>query len=99
MCAAVARRQPELGGRAEADPEDLLRPDAVRAAAGPHHQGHVRPVDGGPPHHHREGCSRSHSSGGGGLPVMMLQIHDVYPRSEFFHPGSRIQGQKDSGSA
>ncbi len=63
VCAAAARRQPELGGRAEADPQDLLRPDAVRAAPGPHHQGHVRPVDGGPPHHHREGCSRSHSSG------------------------------------
>jgi hypothetical protein len=30
----------------------------------------------------------------GGLPVMMLRIRDVYPRSEFFHPGSRIQGQK-----
>jgi|LakMenE01Jun11ns_1017448.scaffolds.fasta_scaffold6552726_1 hypothetical protein len=41
VCAAVARRQPELGGRAEADPQDLLRPDAVRAPTGPHHQGPV----------------------------------------------------------
>jgi hypothetical protein len=28
----------------------------------------------------------------------MLRIRDVHPGSEFFHPGSRIQGQKDSGS-
>jgi hypothetical protein len=35
----------------------------------------------------------------GGLSVMMLRIRDVFPKSEFFHPGSRIQGQKDSGSA
>ncbi len=25
----------------------------------------------------------------------VLPIRDVYPGSEFFHPGSRIQGQKD----
>ncbi len=36
--------------------------------------------------------------------LMNCQIHrqfwirDVYPGSELFHPGSRIQGQKDSGS-
>jgi hypothetical protein len=30
----------------------------------------------------------------------MFRIRDVYPGSwsEFFHPGYRIQGQKDSGS-
>jgi hypothetical protein len=28
----------------------------------------------------------------------VLWIHDVYPGSEFFHPRSRIQGKKDSGS-
>jgi hypothetical protein len=28
----------------------------------------------------------------------MFRIRDAYPGSEFFHPGSRIQGQKDSGS-
>jgi hypothetical protein len=31
-----------------------------------------------------------------GQPV--LRIRDVYPGSEFFHPRSRIQGPKDSGS-
>jgi hypothetical protein len=30
------------------------------------------------------------------LPV--LRVRDVFPGSEFFHPRSRIQGQKDSGS-
>ncbi len=29
----------------------------------------------------------------------VLRIGDVYPWSEFFHPGSRIQGQKGSESA
>jgi hypothetical protein len=29
----------------------------------------------------------------------MLRIRDVYPGCELFHPGSRIQNQKDSGSA
>jgi hypothetical protein len=29
----------------------------------------------------------------------VLRIRDVYSGSEFFLPGSRIQGQKDSGSA
>ncbi len=28
----------------------------------------------------------------------VLRIRDVYPGSETFHPGSRIQGQKYSGS-
>ncbi len=28
----------------------------------------------------------------------VLRIQDVYPGSEFFHPGSRIRSQKDSGS-
>jgi hypothetical protein len=27
-----------------------------------------------------------------------LRIRNVYPGSEFFHPGSRIPSQKDSGS-
>jgi hypothetical protein len=27
----------------------------------------------------------------------VLRIRDVYPGSEFFHAGPRIQGQKDSG--
>jgi hypothetical protein len=30
--------------------------------------------------------------------MAVLRIRDVYPGSEFFYPGSRIQGQKDSGS-
>ncbi len=30
--------------------------------------------------------------------LAVLQIRDVNPGSEFFHPESRIQGQKDSGS-
>jgi hypothetical protein len=29
---------------------------------------------------------------------MLIPDPDVKPRSEIFHPGSRIQGQKDSGS-
>jgi hypothetical protein len=29
----------------------------------------------------------------------VLRIWNVYPGYEFFHPGSKIQGQKDSGSA
>jgi hypothetical protein len=28
--------------------------------------------------------------------VPVLRIRDVYPGSEFFHPGSQIQGEKDS---
>ncbi len=28
----------------------------------------------------------------------VLRIRDVYPGSETFHPGPRIQGQKNSGS-
>jgi hypothetical protein len=28
----------------------------------------------------------------------VLRSRDVYPGSKFFHPGSRIQGKKDSGS-
>jgi hypothetical protein len=27
-----------------------------------------------------------------------MRIRDVYPGSEFFHPESRIQGQKGTGS-
>jgi hypothetical protein len=30
--------------------------------------------------------------------IICVRIRDVYHGSEFFHPGSRIQGQKDSGS-
>jgi hypothetical protein len=30
--------------------------------------------------------------------MSVLRIQNVYPGSEFFRPGSRIQGQKDSGS-
>jgi hypothetical protein len=31
--------------------------------------------------------------------ISVLRIWDVSTKSEFFHPGSQIQGQKDSGSA
>jgi hypothetical protein len=32
------------------------------------------------------------------LSTSLLLIRDAYPGSDFFHPGSQIQGQKDSGS-